>query len=160
MYEEFGLRARRAGVSLIAAEIELLEGDPEEAVSILRWGCETLGELGIVSVRSTIAAFLADALCNTGDLVDARRFADEASRDGASDDIVTQVMWRVARARADGDTQLAEEANRLAQTTDYPDLKARALIALGKVAEARRIYEAKGNVAAVGQLLAQRTTSS
>ena len=112
VYEEFGLRARRAGVSLVAAEIELLEGDPDEAVSILRWGCETLSELGMLSLRSTIAAFLADALCTTGELVDARRFADEASRDGAPDDIVTQVMWRVARARADGDSRLAGEANR------------------------------------------------
>ena len=160
VYEEFGLRARRAGVSLVAAEIELLEGDPDEAVSILRWGCQTLSELGMLSLRSTIAAFLADALCITGELADARRFADEAVRDGAAEDVVTQVMWRVARAKADGDTRLAEEANRLAQTTDYPDLKARALIALGQVAEARRIYEAKGNVAAVGQLLAQHTASS
>ena len=81
-------------------------------------------------------------------------------REGASDDIVTQVMWRVARARADGDSRLAEEANRLAQTTDYPDLKARALIALGEMGEARRIYRAKGNVAAVERLLAYQAASS
>lgn len=160
VYEELGLRARRAGVSLVAAEIELLEGDPEEAVSILRWGCHTLSELGMLSLRSTIAAFLADALYTTGAMAEARSFADEAARDGAPDDVVTQVMWRVARSKADRDSRLAEEANRLAQTTDYPDLKARALIALGEVAEARRIYEAKGNVAAVERLLAHQTASS
>jgi predicted ATPase len=160
VYEELGLRARRAGVSLVAAEIEFLKGHPEEAVSILRWGCETLNELGMLSLRSTIASFLADALCVTGQLAEARRFADEAERDGAADDIVTQVMWRVARSKADGDPQLAEEANRLAQTTDYPDLKARALIAVGEIDEARRIYEAKGNVAAVERLLAHETASS
>ena len=160
VYEELGLRARRAGVSLVAAEIAYLEGDPEEAVSILRWGCETLGQLGMLSLRSTIAAFLADALYITGALDEARRFADEAVHDGAADDVVTQVMWRVARARADNDSLLAEEANRLAQTTDYPDLKARALIALGEIEGARRIYEAKGNVAAVQRLLAHETASS
>jgi class 3 adenylate cyclase/tetratricopeptide (TPR) repeat protein len=160
VYEELGLRARRAGVSLVAAEIELLEGDPEEAVSILRWGCETLSELGMLSLRSTIAAFLADALCTTGALAEAREFADEAVRDGAPDDVVTQVMWRVARSKADSDPKLAKEANRLAQTTDYPDLKARALIAVGEIDEARSIYEAKGNLAAVERLLAHQTASS
>ena len=137
-----------------------MKGNPGEAVSILRWGCETLNELGMLSLRSTIAAFLADELCIIGELTEARRFAEEAARDGAAGDIVTQVMWRVARSKADGNEQLADEANRLAQTTDYPDLKARALLALGKDAEARRIYEAKGNVAAASQLLAQHTASS
>jgi class 3 adenylate cyclase/tetratricopeptide (TPR) repeat protein len=154
VYEELGLRARRAGRSLIAAEIELLAGAPDEAVSILRWGCETLEELGVLSLRSTTAAFLADALCVTGSFAEARRFADEAARDGGPDDIVTQVMWRIARSKADGDPEPAEEAHRLAQTTDYPDLKARALLALGELAQARRLYEAKGNVAAVERLSA------
>jgi class 3 adenylate cyclase/predicted ATPase len=160
VYEELGLRARRAGVSLVAAEIELLEGDLDEAVSILRWSCRTLEELGVLSVRSTIAAFLADALATTGAHDEARRFADEAAQDGAPDDIVTQVMWRIARSKADGDSQLAQEAHALAQTTDYPDLKARALVAVGEVAEARRIYEAKGNRAAVERLLAHQAASS
>jgi class 3 adenylate cyclase/tetratricopeptide (TPR) repeat protein len=160
VYEELGLHARRAGGSLVAAEIEFLKGNPGEAVSILRWGCETLNELGMLSLRSTIASFLADALCTIGEPAEARHFAEEAARDGAAEDIVTQVMWRVARSKADGREQLAEEANRLAQATDYPDLKARALLALGEDAEARRIYEAKGNVAAASQLLAQHTASS
>ena len=113
----------------------------------------------MLSLRSTIAAFLADALCMTGAFPEARRFADEATRDGAPEDIVTQVMWRIARSKADGDSELAEEAHRLALPTDYPDLKARALIALGELPEARRIYEAKGNLAAVERLSAYARSS-
>jgi tetratricopeptide (TPR) repeat protein len=160
VYEELGLRARRAGRSLVAAEIELLAGNPGEAVAILRWACELLDELGIQSIRATTSAFLADALCVAGDFGEARRFAHQAAEAGAPDDVVTQVVWRIARSKADSDSKLAEEAHRLAQTTDYPDLKARALIALGELAEARRIYEAKGNTAAVEQLLARQTASS
>ena len=160
VYEELGLRARRAGRSLIPAEIELLAGNPSEAIAILGWACEKLEELGVESIRATTSAFLADALCEVGDITEAKRFAEIAAESGAPDDIVTQVMWRIARSRADGDSQLAEEAHRLAQTTDYPDLKARAFIALGELAEARRIYEAKGNIAAADQLLARETASS
>ena len=160
VYEELGLRARRAGRSLIAAEIESLAGNPDEAVAILRWACDKLEELGVESIRATTSAFLADALCEIGDFAEARRFADVAAESGAHDDVVTQVMWRIARSKADGDSQLAREAHTLAQTTDYPDLKARAFIALGELAEARRLYEAKGNVAAAEQLLARQTASS
>ena len=154
VYEELGLRSRRASRSLDAAQIELLAGNPQEAVAILRWGCDKLEELGFQSIRATISAFLADALCVAGDLAEARRFAEVAAQSGADDDVVTQVMWRVAVSKADGSSQLAEEAWRLAAQTDYPDLKARALLALGEGAEARRIYEAKGNVAAVARLSA------
>jgi class 3 adenylate cyclase/tetratricopeptide (TPR) repeat protein len=160
VYEELGLRSRRAGRSLDAAEIELLAGNPDEAVAILRWACGKLEELGIQSVRATVSAFLADALCEVGDFAEAKRFADVAAESGAHDDVVTQVMWRIARSKADGDPQLAREAHTLAQTTDYPDLKARAFIALGELAQARRLYEAKGNVAAAERLLARQTASS
>jgi ATP/maltotriose-dependent transcriptional regulator MalT len=159
VYEELGLRARRAGRSLVAAEIEMLAGNPGEAVAILRWACDLLDELGIHSIRATTGAFLADALSASGDFREARRYAAEAARHGAPDDVVTQAMWRIARSKADGDSELAEEAGRLAEQTDYPDLKARALIALGDVTEARRIYEEKGNVAAVALLSAHAGSS-
>ena len=160
VYEELGLRARRAGRSLIPAEIELLAGNPREAIAILGWACEKLEELGVESIRATTSAFLADALCEVGDFREAKRFAEVAAESGARDDVVTQVMWRIARSKADGDPQLAEVAHRLAQTTDYPDLKARAFIALGDLKEARRVYEAKGNIAAAELLLARQTASS
>ncbi|HEU6445831.1 MAG TPA: adenylate/guanylate cyclase domain-containing protein [Gaiellaceae bacterium] len=159
-YDELGLRLRRAARSLIPAEIELLAGNPGEAVSMLRWAHDTLDEMGVVSLRATIAAFLADALYEAGDVREARRFVDTAEELGAADDLVTQVMWRIARSKIESDSKLAEEALRLAETTDYPDLKARALVAVGELDAARIVYEAKGNVAAASQLLARHGASS
>jgi hypothetical protein len=68
-------------------------------------------------------------------------------------------MWRAARARATGDRSLAREAMMLAAPTDYPDIKARALLAAGERDEASRIYTEKGNVAAVERLSAHARSS-
>jgi hypothetical protein len=77
----------------------------------------------------------------------------------AEDDIVTQVMWRVAAAQVQASERLAREAVELAAPTDFLDLQATALLALARVlhaqgspqaavvaAEARAVYERKGNV--------------
>jgi hypothetical protein len=108
---------------------------------------------------STVAAFLADALAP--DSNEALRYALVSRELAAEEDVVTQVMWRVARARRTGDRDLAGEAVRLAQPTDYPDLKARAFLALAEVARdpasRRRAiaeYERKGNLAALARLTA------
>jgi class 3 adenylate cyclase/predicted ATPase len=160
LYEELGQRFRIATIrALVAAEIESLAGRPSEAVSILRWAYDELSKMGAASVMSTMAAFLADALCAAGDLSEARGFAETAEQLGSTEDLVTQVMARIARSRIEGDQQLAEVAVRLAQTTDYPDLKARALAAAGEIDEARGIYEAKGNLAAVARLSAYARSS-
>jgi tetratricopeptide (TPR) repeat protein len=158
-YDDLGLRLRRAARSLIPAEIEFLAGNPDEAVAILRWAYEGLREMGTTPLMSTVAAFLADACAAAGQRDEAIRFAKISAEHAAAEDIVTQVMWRVALSRATNAPALAAEAARLAAPTDYPDLKARALVALGEVAEARRIYEAKGNVAAVERLSAYARSS-
>jgi class 3 adenylate cyclase/tetratricopeptide (TPR) repeat protein len=154
IYEELGQRLRVAGRSLVAAEIELLDGNPEEAATILRWAYDQLEEMGATSVMSTVAAFLADAHCAAGDTAQAIRFAGISAGLGAEEDVVTQVMWRVARGKAEDDDELLRDAVRLAGPTDYPDLQARALAALGETAAASRIYEAKRNVTAVRRLAA------
>jgi class 3 adenylate cyclase/tetratricopeptide (TPR) repeat protein len=158
--EELGHRFRIAVRSLIAAEIELLSGDPAEAVSILRWGHDQLSDMGVQSVIPAISAFLADALCDVGASDEAERFA-RAARDQAVDaDTVVQVMWRVALSRATVDMSLAQEAVALAEQTDHLDLQAKAFAAAGDPDRARRAYEAKGNLAAVKRLLAHQGASS
>jgi class 3 adenylate cyclase/tetratricopeptide (TPR) repeat protein len=159
LYEELGQRFRITLWSLVAAEIEGLAGRREEAAEILRWAVDELEEMGIKSVMSTVAAFLADALAP--DSNEALRYALVSRELAAEEDVVTQVMWRVARARRTGDRDLAGEAVRLAQPTDYPDLKARAFLALAEVARdpasRRRAiaeYERKGNLAALARLTA------
>jgi hypothetical protein len=156
LYEELGQRFRIALWSLISAEIEALAGKPEEAAAILRWAFDQLEDMGWKSVMSTMAAFLADALA--ADRAEALRYSQLSQELAADEDIVTQVMWRIARSRASGDVDLATEAVRLAEPTDYPDLKARAFLAFAEVARdpaARRRaldeYERKGNLAAVAR---------
>jgi hypothetical protein len=63
-------------------------------------------------------------------------------------------MWRIARAKSSGDAALAREALELARPTDYPDLKARAHLAVGDREAAVVEYEAKGNRAALARLAA------
>ena len=166
IHEELGQRFRIAARSLVGAEIEQLAGQPAEAVSILRWAYETLREMGATSIMSTTAAFLADALCLDDKHAEAEEISKVSEEHAAAADVVTQVLWRTARARAttgDAAEGMAREALEMAQATDYPDLEARALMALAEVVgpgeeasglldDARRLYEQKGNVAAVARL--------
>jgi class 3 adenylate cyclase/tetratricopeptide (TPR) repeat protein len=159
IYEELGQRFRVAARSLAAAEIESLAGRPQEATAILRWGLEEVNDMGITSVSSTIGAFLADALAAEGSADEAIRYSRLSEEQAATDDVVTQVMWRLARSRAEGDLALAREAVELANHTDYPDLKARAFLALAQISgdasfrrRALQEYERKGNIAAAARL--------
>jgi hypothetical protein len=159
LYEALGQRFRVALWSLIAAEIEALAGRPEEAAAILRWAFLELEDMGWTSVMSTMAAFLAAAVPPESD--DALHYSRLSEELGADEDVVTQVMWRIARARALGDEELARQAVRLAEPTDYPDLKARAFLALSDVSRdpvsrqrAVAEYERKGNVVAAARLVA------
>jgi class 3 adenylate cyclase len=160
LYEELGQRQRVATIpALIAAEIESLAGRPSEAARILRWAFDEVSAMGFTSVLSTIAGFLADALAADGSYDEATRYSKLSESNAADADVASQVMWRVARAKASGNPDLARQAVELAEPTDYPDLKAHALIAAGEIGEARRIYEVKGNVAAV-ELLSSYAGSS
>jgi class 3 adenylate cyclase/tetratricopeptide (TPR) repeat protein len=154
LFEELGQRFRVAARCLEAAEIEALAGERRQAIAVLRWGLDELNEMGVTSVSSVIAGFLADALADEGSSDEAIRYSRLSEKQAAEIDVVTQVMWRIARSKIHADRALAEEAVRLAEPTDYPDLKARALAAIGETDEARRIYEAKGNVSALERLSA------
>ena len=160
LHEELGHRFRIATRSLIAAEIEALAGQPREATTILRWAFEELREMGASSVMSTVAAFLADALTVEGSIDDAIRYSEVSERHAADLDVLTQVMWRVARANATRNPTLAREAVELAEPTDFIDIRARALLAVGNADAAAREYERKGNVAGVRRIAAASARSS
>ncbi|HEX7254519.1 MAG TPA: adenylate/guanylate cyclase domain-containing protein [Gaiellaceae bacterium] len=160
IWQELGQRFRIAMRSLIAADIELLADRPQEATAVLRWAYNELSAMGAQSVIPPISAFLADALCEEGQFEEAERFATLAKEEATPVDVVAQVMWRVALARATGETSLGREAVVLAERTDSPELKARAYAAAGDLGKARRAHEAKGNVAAARRLLARQTASS
>jgi hypothetical protein len=155
LYEALGQRFRIALRSLIAADIELLSNRPAEASAVLRWAYDELSAMGAQSVIGTISAFLADALCDERRWEEAERFSRISEQQAPSADVAAQILWRISRARATGEVQLALEAVRLAAPTDYLEVKARAFAAAGDIEEARRQYELKGNVVAAGRLATQ-----
>jgi tetratricopeptide (TPR) repeat protein len=171
LWEELGMVLRRAIRSIDASAIELLAGDASAAERELRAGYRMLGEIGDVHLRPTVAAYLAADLAQEGRTAEASELADFAESHAWEDDIVTQVMWRVARAqisvpgaeRAEAE-RLAREAVELAAPTDFLDLQGTALLALARVlgesgsaeapeaaAQARHVYERKGNLVAAQQ---------
>jgi tetratricopeptide (TPR) repeat protein len=170
IYAELGLLFRLAFISsLLGADIEQFAGQPAEAISILRRAYEDVERMGAMSPTATMAAFLADALSQDGRHEEADELTRFSEEHAPANDIVTQVLWRTARARALAEQgnpdaeELARHAVAVARDTDYPDLKARALSCLARVigpgeeqslllAEAREVWEQKGNVAAVARL--------
>ena len=135
-------------------------------------GYETLEEMGELGVRSTLAAFLADALCAAGRYGEAEEFARASEELAASDDLVPQIVWRCAKAKVlvqrgelDDARALALEAELLAGQTDSADLlptalesRADALCAAGRfdeavplIEQARALHERKGNIVAAGR---------
>ena len=160
IWQELGHRFRIAMRSLMAADIELLAGRPAEATRVLRWAHGELTAMGAQSVIPPISAFLADALCEEHAFEEAEQFARQAQEGATPVDVVAQVMWRVALARASADIDLAREAVVRAEGTDSPDLKARAYAAAGEFVQARKAYEAKRNLAAARRLLAREATAS
>jgi class 3 adenylate cyclase/tetratricopeptide (TPR) repeat protein len=181
VYEELGLRYMRAARSLASGSIELLAGDPAAAVRELRWGYDELEKMGERGTRSTLAAFLAQALVEEGRYSDAIEFSKISEETGAAADVVTQAVWRSARAAAlaqAGDSAAAEvlaaEAVELAEGTDFLELQGNTLLSLANVLlltgqseeaqplveRARGAFERKGNtvaeakaVAALGELV-------
>jgi hypothetical protein len=175
VYEELGLRYMRAARSLASGSVELLAGDPAAAVRELRWGYDALEMMGERGTRSTLAAFLSQALVEQGlysDAIDFSRISEETS---AAADVVNQAVWRAARATAlahVGDSSTAEllaaEAVELAEGTDFLDLQGNTLLGLANVLRltgqservppvverARRAFERKGNIVAEAKAVA------
>ena len=168
-----------AGLTLWAAQnaqetylIEQLAGTPGAAIETLRTSFDTLDEGGERGYLSTIAGFLAHALLSEGADEEAERFSHESEDAAASDDVLSQVLWRTARAKIharrgdhEGAAALAHEAVRLAEPTDLLTTHADALTDFAEVLtlagrdeeaasaleNAARLYERKGNIAALGR---------
>ncbi len=170
LWDELGMTQNRALRAMDGAAIELLAGDVEAAERELRTGYRMFEEIGDMHLRPTIAAYLAAALAQGNRFAEAEKIAQFARSHVWEDDIVTQVMWRVAlaqvKASADGTAEaerLARDAVELAAPTDFLELQATALLALARVlreagsseaagvaAQAQAVYECKGNVVGAG----------
>jgi predicted ATPase/class 3 adenylate cyclase len=146
--------------------VETLAGNYQSATDTLRASYATLEDLGERAFLSTIAGFLAHALHALGELEEADRFSRAGETAAAPDDVLSQVLWRTARAKIraeSGDTEgaeaLAQEAVRLAEATELLNTQGDALLdlasvlaygsrredALAAAEEAARRFEQKGN---------------
>ena len=159
VYEKLGLRLPWVGWTVVAGSIEALAGDAVTATKVLRAGYDWLAAGGHESLRAYQAGLLAFLLATEGQSPQAQRFVvacAPGSMAGAHD---TAARVRAAQAllvdnRLDAE-RLAREAVELAERTDDLNLQAAMHLTLagitgnaGHAAEARRLYEAKGNVAA------------
>jgi len=168
IYDELGLRFRRAARAHIGAQIALLAGDAAGAERELRDALEALAEIGARGVHATLAAVLADVLAERARDEEAEALCDEVAAVVAPDDLAPQVLRRAALARVlvhrgelDEARVVAAEALRLTEDVGFPELRARALLAAAEVtgnadllAEAHRVYGAKGVLVEVGAPLA------
>ena len=141
LLEELGLTVWMAGpLCQMAGLVELLADDPAAAERELRWGYETLREVGEMGWLSTVVAFLAEALYAQDRGDEAKEMA-AASRDSAGgEDAYSQVFWRGVSARVSAREGQREEAERLAREaveiaegTDSVELQGTALRNLAEV---------------------------
>jgi class 3 adenylate cyclase/tetratricopeptide (TPR) repeat protein len=128
----------------------LLEGKPAAAEQELRRGCETLTEIGEVSLLSTVAGILAEAIYAQGRYDEAAHFTRISEESAGAEDVYSQLLWRSVRAKClarQGKTTealgLARESGTLVESTDSLDLRLHALMshaevfrAAGRTAEA------------------------
>ena len=137
---QLGRKLSLAAAAQYAAHVELLAGNPRAAAGELRVGYDALVRMGERSTLSTVAAGLALALQALRKNDEAWEFSNIAEAAAATDDIVSQVLWRSARERLlvrKGALERAEvlalEAVELAEPTDLLDLQGAAQLDLALV---------------------------
>jgi predicted ATPase/class 3 adenylate cyclase/tetratricopeptide (TPR) repeat protein len=166
LFERLKLNVSSANNAQLSFVIEMLAGDPSAAAEALRASFARLTQMGEKGFSATIAGYLAHALHAVGDVGEAERYSRVCEAAASTDDFISQILWRSARAKVlasrgrlvDAET-LASEAVRLAEQTDLLNAQADALLnlaevlaraerpreALALVEDAVRRYERKGN---------------
>jgi tetratricopeptide (TPR) repeat protein len=157
------------GSADIRAQLHLLQGNPLGAEQVLRPSYEHLRQIGETAYLSTHAALLAHAAARMTRLVEAEELTRVSEAATASDDVLSQVLWRNARAevlRRSGQFReaqnIAAQAVALADRTDLLNLKADTRMELAQALalggdrdnattvarEALDLYLSKGDLAA------------
>ena len=99
----------------MSVDVELRAGNPSAAVQFGEAGCRSLEETGDRAVLSTMAGKLAQALFALGRIAEAETWAARGAELGASDDAITQMLWRQVRAKVLASRGESAEAERLAR---------------------------------------------
>jgi len=179
LLEEVGADVVAASTALQAGAVELLAGDTAAAERELRRGYEKLSAIGETYFAPSIATMLAHVLVRMGRDDEAIALTRRAEEVAAPDDVGTQALWRLARAKAiarqtpsDEAVSLAREGLAILRQTDAPIWQADALVDLHEVLvlrgaleearacldEALTLYESKGDLTSLDRtrLLAER----
>ena len=166
-----------------AGTVELLGGDAVAAEHELRPACEGLERVGELGFLSSVAPLLVDALIAQERDEEALNLTERwpPERLTVPEDADAHVGWRRVRAKLlarRGDfveaERLGREATAIASGTDFLDLHAHAVADLAEVLrlagkpeesaaavqEATRLYERKGNIAAVALLAGTPASAS
>ncbi len=172
LLEDLGLRMWMAGAfAQMSGWVEQLAGDAASAERCFRSGYRELEQLGEAGWLPTVAAHLAHALYQLREHDKAEQFTRISEERSNPDDVYSQVLWRVVRAKvlsAKGEhgeaERLAREAVGRTDGTDFLQLRGDAAAALAVVmeavdpgeaaamaAEAVRLFEVKGNRVAAEQ---------
>jgi predicted ATPase/class 3 adenylate cyclase len=107
LYEELGLSVMRANLPQNSGYVEMLAGDLVAAERVYREGYERLEAVGERGFLSTVAALMADAVYGQGRRVEAEQLTRISEEAAASDDVMSQSMWRSVRGEsARGTAQL------------------------------------------------------
>jgi class 3 adenylate cyclase/tetratricopeptide (TPR) repeat protein len=172
LYEELGLNVMRANLPQNSGYVEMLASDPVAAERVYRQGYELLEEMGERGFLSTVAALMADAVYEQGRLDEAEKLTRTSEEAAASDDFMSQAMWRCVRAKVLAERGEFEQAEDLAREgvlivdrTDWINDRAEVRMCLAKVLqlanrpaeaagavrEALDLFEQKGNIASAAQ---------
>ena len=165
-------RQLAALTGIYSQEVELIIGDPATAVALGVEGCGMLEGIAEWGRLSTAAGYLAQGLCALGRLDEAEGWASRAEELGSSDDVITQMLWRQARAKVMARRGNLSDAERLArgavdlgEATDLLDARGDAFCDLAEVLTLARMpdeaaaaletaierYERKENRASAGR---------
>jgi hypothetical protein len=177
LLQEVALTPWLAGpLAQFAGWTELLAGNPVAASRELRWGYDTLHEIGELSWLSTLTGIFAEALYAQGRDEEAERLAAESAESAGGHDTYSHVMSDGVRAKLAARRGAAAEAERLARDavaradgTDFLHLRWHARLTLDEVLvlagreadgvpvleEAVRLAELKGSTTAADRARAR-----
>jgi class 3 adenylate cyclase/tetratricopeptide (TPR) repeat protein len=128
------------GLAQVVGWCELLENKPAAAEEELRRGYETLHAIGEVTLLSTVAGILAEALYVQGKYQESERFTRVSEESAGAEDAYSHVLWRSVRAKCAarrGDTtealRLAGESVTISESTDSLHLRWHTLMSHAEV---------------------------
>jgi class 3 adenylate cyclase/tetratricopeptide (TPR) repeat protein len=131
LLEDVALTVWLAGpLAQFSGWVELLADDPAAAERELRWGYQTLEEIGELGWLSTVVAILAESVFAQGRYDEAERLTQISEESADTEDAYSQALWRSVRAKVlarrgelDDAERLAWEAMARADTTDFLHLR-------------------------------------